>query len=166
MTKERYERLMAPIRRRPKLHTAVRLAAKWLPFVTAGGFCLMSLFLLLTARWRPLLLFMLPCALCFGIVTVVRRALNRPRPYDVLHFEPLCPYRPGKGKSTPSRHTAAAFVIALAFWQFGILWGLPFTVVAVLIGLSRVVCGMHWPHDVLLGVAAAVVCAVPFFFFL
>ena len=80
MTKERYGRLMAPIRRRPKLHTAVRLAAKWLPFVTAGGFCFMSLFLLLTARWRPLLLFMLPCALCFGIVTVARRALNRPRP--------------------------------------------------------------------------------------
>ena len=76
MTKERYERLMAPIRRRPKLHTAVRLAAKWLPFVTAGGFCLMSLFLLLTAQWRALVLFVLPCALCFGIVTVVRRALN------------------------------------------------------------------------------------------
>lgn len=77
-------------------------------------------------------------------------------PADLLHIAgPVL-----KAMSFPSGHTATAFVFAAVIvglthdrrWQAGAL------VVAVAVGLSRMLVGAHWPIDVLAGAAGGWLC--------
>jgi membrane-associated phospholipid phosphatase len=54
--------------------------------------------------------------------------------------------------SFPSGHTASAFVLASIFYyQIGFKYKSSILLLAVIIGLSRIVVGLHWPIDVLSG---------------
>ena len=59
--------------------------------------------------------------------------------------------------SFPSDHAAAAFAIAFAVLAFSRRAGIGFLAVATLIALSRVLVGVHYPTDVLAGVAVGLV---------
>ena len=123
-------------------------------YITAGT----HLFLSRDERlWR----FALVPAVTFVLVTLLRKIVNRPRPYDTLDFEPVGNEQRGKGKSFPSRHAASAAAIALAFSYafahpavsaFGML-------LCALVALSRVAKGAHYPSDVLAALAFSAICA-------
>ena len=60
-------------------------------------------------------------ALCFFVATVLRIAVDRPRPYDEAgaNIQPLLRKKSKDKKSFPSRHLACSFVLAavvLEFW--------------------------------------------------
>ena len=76
---------------------------------------------------------------------------HRPRPYQDHPLGVIPLLSPSHGQSFPSDHATAAFAIA-----FGILFitrraGWVFLAWAVLIGVSRVLAGMHHPTDVIAG---------------
>ncbi len=50
----------------------------------------------------------------FVTLTIVRRIINRPRPYEVDGIPPLIE-KDTSGKSFPSRHVFSAYMIALTF---------------------------------------------------
>jgi membrane-associated phospholipid phosphatase len=58
------------------------------------------------------------------------------------------------GQSFPSAHTATAVGFAAALTWLYPQGRLLFTVLAVLVGCQRIVCGAHYPSDVLIGAAA------------
>ena len=89
-------------------------------------------------------------------VTALRHWHNAPRPYEVWKIPPLFP-RSKKGHSFPSRHSAAASVIAMAFWYINPAAGVLVMAVAVLIAVSRVLAGVHFVRDVLAGLAAGII---------
>lgn len=101
--------------------------------------------------WRMGLVTTATVLLSHGVVQCVKRRVARPRP--ALDFVSIvAPDR----FSFPSGHAASALSVALGY---GVL--LPelqavFAVLAVLVGMSRVMLGVHYLGDVLAGQALAV----------
>ena len=88
----------------------------------------------------------------FALVTVLRKAINAPRPYEVFDASPIIP-KDTRGNSFPSRHAFSIFVIAMTFCACcPLAWvGPVMLVVGVLLAVIRVVSGVHFPRDVVVG---------------
>lgn len=89
----------------------------------------------------------------------LKHLIQRPRPADAL--ESLSAFiQPADRFSFPSGHTTAAFVMASLLSVFypqvmALAVGL-----AVMVGLSRVLLGVHYPSDILAGATLGVSCAM------
>lgn len=89
---------------------------------------------------------------------LMKHMIKRPRPADAL--ESLSAFiQPADRFSFPSGHTAAAFVMA----SLVSVYFPPFAVLAVglasLVGLSRVLLGVHYPSDIAAGATLGLLCA-------
>lgn len=88
--------------------------------------------------------------LAVGLFTLMKRLIRRPRPYESWS-DLSCLVAPPDRFSFPSGHTLTAFAM------YGSLGSLvpvlvPFLLMsAILIGLSRIYLGAHYPTDVLIG---------------
>lgn len=89
---------------------------------------------------------------------VLKNGIKRERPQEKLaEFSALI--KPSDKFSFPSGHTAAAFVFAFMIYQFYPAFSLVAFVWAGLIGLSRVLLGVHYPGDILAGIVLGVASA-------
>ena len=96
-------------------------------------------------------------------VTVVRALINAKRPYEVYDYTPAV-HKDTKGKSFPSRHTVCAFIIAMAFMYINYRIGVIMLVIATIIGVTRVLAGVHFIRDVVSGAAIGILIGVLGFF--
>ena len=87
--------------------------------------------------------------------SVLRKILNRPRPFKELGIESLIEHE-DKG-SCPSNHAVSAMIIAMAWCSIFPVVGAILIVLAIFTGLSRVMTGVHYPVDVFLGWLIAIV---------
>jgi len=152
-----YEKLIGVLRKKPHLCRVVQCLTKALPAFFMMAYILTAAILTVQGDerlWR----FLAVPALALGSCLVLRKAVNRPRPYEIGGFQPLIS-RDKKGQSCPSNHTVSAFVISLAFLYLSPYGGWVL-IPAVLTALSRVVCGVHWLGDVLAGTALAVLIGI------
>ena len=91
-------------------------------------------------------------ALEIPIYLILKQLFKRPRPEITLtNFTALI--TPSDKFSLPSGHTAAAFLMAVIIYHFYPTFGLLAIIWASMVGLSRVLLGVHYPSDVLLGAA-------------
>lgn len=102
-------------------------------------------------------------AAVFFIVTFIRLKINAPRPYEKYPIKPIIP-KSTKGKSCPSRHSACAFIIAMAALYVNIPLGIAMLIIASLITASRPIMGVHFPLDVFFGASLAIIPGIIFFF--
>lgn len=99
----------------------------------------------------------------FILVTVVRAIINAQRPYEKYDYTPVV-HKDTKGKSFPSRHTVSAFIIAMAFLYIQSSLGIIMLAVAAVIGVTRVLAGVHFIRDVISGAALGILIGVLGFF--
>lgn len=149
MTADRYRAVLAWFNARPaakKLLRALSLGAVAAVYLLYAGLALLLAWRRDPAIWP----FLVVPAVVFVLGTVLRRAINRPRPYETLGFTPLFP-KDTKGQSFPSRHCFSAACIAVAALPVSPAAALLLAVLALLIALTRVLCGVHYISDVLAG---------------
>ncbi len=121
------------------------------------GYLLVFAFVFLLIRqdgWRNRIyafsLGALSVILARGIITeIIRFFYYRARPFLSLQIQPLINH--DLTSSFPSGHAAAYFALALAVFYLNPKLGKWFLSAALLMGLSRIFTGVHWPSDVLVG---------------
>lgn len=89
-------------------------------------------------------LFALP--IIYVVAKILALVYYDPRPFVAGHFMPLIPHDPDNG--FPSDHTLLASAIAAVVFFYNKKIGLVLFIVALLIGIARVLSGVHHPIDV------------------
>lgn len=117
--------------------------------------------LLLFILWKEGLEEVLPYILIPGfsflLVTLIRKFINQARPYERWDIEPLIA-KDTVGQSMPSRHVFSATMIAMCFLSINLWVGIVLLFLSGLLAVCRVLGGMHYPKDVLVGFAIGFVC--------
>ena len=100
----------------------------------------------------------------FVILSFLRKKINAPRPYEVWEIVPLLD-RDSPGQSMPSRHVFSATIISMACLHASLSVGVILLVFSALLGLVRVLGGVHFPKDVVVGYICGLAWGVLFFLF-
>lgn len=95
----------------------------------------------------------------FVLLSIYRRTVNSPRPYEVFDLPPIIDKKTA-GHSFPSRHIFSMFIIATTCFYFyppaGVLIGLTGAALA----LNRVLGGVHFIKDVAAGALIGIACGI------
>ena len=158
MTKEQYIKITEPLRKNPVRAKQVKNLNH---ILTGFVFCMYPLYLLklLTERNTWFIRALLVPAVSFVCLSVGRKIINVPRPYEKFDIPPVLE-KDTTGKSFPSRHVFSVFMIAMTvFYEHpgaGILLG----IIGLLLGIVRVAVGVHEPKDIVAGAIAGIACGL------
>lgn len=94
----------------------------------------------------------------YAIAKIVSLFYYHPQPFVVENFTPLIPHDPDNG--FPSDHTLLAAALAAVIFPFskkvsGLAW-----LLTILIGIARVLGGIHYPVDIAGSIAIAIMAGV------
>ena len=91
----------------------------------------------------------------FALVSMLRRFIGAPRPYEIYDFYDVNPKKSEKN-SFPSRHAFSVFAIGtLTLFIFPIL-GSILLILGLAMCVARVALGYHFPRDVIAGMVIGV----------
>mgnify|MGYP004634366279 FL=1 len=158
MTKEQYQNLTEFLRKDDKKKNAVVWLNRILTTIVFVTYPLYLLFLLWKKEVWLAQAIIVPLDSFFA-VSFVRYLINAKRPYEKFDLPPVLE-KDTKGKSFPSRHVFSVFIIAMTvFYTFP--WaGIALMVIGGLLGVIRVVGGVHEPKDVVAGALVGVLCGL------
>ena len=100
----------------------------------------------------------------FVILSFLRKKINAPRPYEEWGIKPLLD-RDSPGQSMPSRHVFSATIISMACLHASLSVGLILLILSAILGLVRVLGGVHYPKDVVVGYICGLMWGMIFFLF-
>ena len=163
MTENQYRMIINFFRKNKFRCNSIKILCKYSPILVILIYIFTIAFLYLRNDKRLMLFIIIP-AINLIFISVLRKILNRPRPYDVYDYEPLTNYKRGKGQSFPSRHTASAFIIGMACLYLNHTYGVIMIFIAVIVGITRILSGVHFPKDVMAGATISILFGVLGFF--
>lgn len=99
----------------------------------------------------------------FFVTEVIRFFHNRPRPFEVSNIVPIIPH--DLGYSFPSGHATFFFALGMSIFLYDRRWGTFFLVAAVLMGIARIIAGVHWPSDIIGGAIIGVLTSLVVHYF-
>lgn len=127
-------------------------------------YVLWAAYLKASKTWIVLAYLLVP-ATGFIVLSVIRKRMNWPRPYELGTFPPLL-NREGKGSSMPSRHVFSAAIISTVAWGVNPLLSVLGLSLALLLAGVRVLAGLHFVRDVVVGFLSAILWGFFWFYLL
>lgn len=94
----------------------------------------------------------------FVLVPLVRLFVQTVRPFQAIGFDPYI--APVMELSFPSAHVAVLSAIAFVTWKIRPAAGAALFAGAVIVGVARVLAGVHWPMDIAGGAVTGLVAAL------
>ena len=169
MKKETYESMIATMKEQPLLAKGIPLCNN---LITKAIYIAYPCLLIYLLFFNPSLdfviryffsstfssAFLVPLV-SFVVLSIFRKAVNSPRPYEVFETAPLIP-KNTKGKSFPSRHVFSVFIIAMTIFYEHSGAGVLLGIIGLLLGIVRVLVGVHEPKDIIVGALAGIVCGI------
>ena len=162
---EWYDHIAGNIENKPFLLSLLRTFNRFMTVVMP----IVYLTLLVTTYFqegfgKQVLIYVFISATGFVILSLLRKKINAPRPYEEWDIKPLLD-RDSPGQSMPSRHVFSATIISMACLHASLSVGVILLVLSALLGLVRVLGGVHYPKDVVVGYICGLVWGVLFFLF-
>lgn len=148
---ETYKSIVGFFKRNKPCNTVLKLCYNFLPLIMFASYGILIVFMFFSDIKIFARITLSPLTV-FAIVTFFRKIFNRPRPYEKFATTSVFG-KNKKGESMPSRHTACAFIIAMAFMYVSIPLGIAYLIISTLIMISRVLAGVHFISDVIAGMA-------------
>ncbi|MBE6644124.1 MAG: phosphatase PAP2 family protein [Ruminococcaceae bacterium] len=143
------EKLLLRVYSSEKISASFKIISHASTVIGALSFGAMLLHCYLAEPISALKLF-LALLLPFFIVSIVRRVINAPRPYELYSFYDVKP-KGKSGQSFPSRHVFSAFAIASLSFSVSVLIGILLIAIGIALAVARVLLGMHFIRDVVAG---------------
>ncbi len=117
------------------------------------------LYLKVRSGWMDAAKFVTVSAVPFVLVSVIRRAIDAPRPYELYDFYEVKPK--GKaGSSFPSRHVFSAFMIAVLALPVSLPLSAALLAVSLSLAAARAALGIHFIRDVAAGALIGVLSGI------
>jgi len=137
----------------------------WANITFLGDTLPACLMMLLFIRKKPDLVWsaILATIIATVVVNILKYYITSPRPPSVLDKELINIIGPAiYSHSFPSGHTVTIFTFAglLIFYFRSMVARVAIVILAILIGISRIAVGVHWPADVLGGAALGIFFAI------
>lgn len=144
--------------------------AEYLQYLAVAAFLLLLCFSVYS--WRKKIRVFLVASVSaavarLGITEIIRFFYQRPRPFVTLQVHKLLSngwFYNDKEWSFPSGHSAFFFAMATVIYLYNKKWGVWFFVAAILINISRVVVGVHYPSDIFGGAIVGLLSGFAIFF--
>ena len=150
-----YERLMRHVAKRPKLVKVLKAYCHVASCVAVASFALLFRFYLnisLVSAVKYLCVLGVP----FVLVSLLRRYIGAPRPYEVYDFFECRP-KDSEKNSFPSRHAFSIFAIGVATWFVYPVFGSILLTLGLLMCVAMVALGYHFPRDVVSGALIGII---------
>ena len=164
MTREQYIKITEPLRQSPEKMKCVVWANRILTGFVYIVYPLYVAVLFVMGKPEFLKAVLVP-AVSFVLVSVFRKLINAPRPYEKFDIPPVIE-KDTKGKSFPSRHVFSVFIIAMTIFQSYPIVGILLGLIGVAMAAIRVLGGVHEVRDVVAGALGGVVCGMVGFYIL
>jgi undecaprenyl-diphosphatase len=129
--------------------------AQYLPFITAGVALWYILRLEISKRKSALVLLVLASAVAFVVDKILSSLISSPRPFVAQDIAPLFYHTADNG--FPSEHVLFAMVIAGVLFAYNRVLGIILGILALFIGLARVIANVHHPIDIIGGAIIALI---------
>lgn len=88
--------------------------------------------------------------LSWTFANIFKEIVPTPRPFHINDL-PTYVIIPPNNSAFPSSHTAFAFSMAVTIWLHNKKWGLVYLILALCVGLARILANVHFPLDILGG---------------
>ena len=162
---EWYDHVAGNIKNKPFLLSLLRTFNRFMTVVMPMIYLtLLATTYLQQGLGKQVLIYVFIPASGFVILSLLRKKINAPRPYEEWGIKPLLD-RDSPGQSMPSRHVFSATIISMACLHASLSVGVISLVLSALLGLVRVLGGVHFPKDVVVGYICGLAWGVLFFLF-
>ncbi|MDP2665765.1 MAG: phosphatase PAP2 family protein [bacterium] len=116
-------------------------------------------------KWELLLVVGISALIArFGVTELIRLFIHRPRPFSAL--DNVHQLLTNGEWSFPSGHATFFFALSTAVYLYNKKWGIWFFIASILITVSRVITGIHYPSDIIGGAFIGISVAYATFYFI
>lgn len=156
MNSEIYKKMMRLFQTHQKYIPLIIFINRYFTLFTFVSYPTLILWMFFAKDHRTAAFILVP-ALSFICLSIFRKIIHRPRPYEIYDIKPII-RREKNGDSFPSRHVFSIFLISGIWFPVFAPIGVLLFIFGICLGIIRVIGGVHFPSDVICGAILGIFC--------